>query len=262
MLNRNKIDYKELDEIVFKHREKNYGAYSLRKNYDKNLFKGLLIASIVTVLTNLALLIFSYYQAFHELDNMNKNHSAYYSPINDEFRLSALPAPPNSPSMAKSEGLPGNTKNSAANQQIQLPDEKLASDSIIEEKIKFKTGDIPMDEDSISKSKSKEKSSGYYHVEDLPTFPGGNQAFQNYIKTKIVYPVYAISNRLSGVVHVSFCINSSGDLISAKVTQGAHAVLDSSAIMLIRRMPKWIPSKNPNPNIKVCMTVFIVFYTP
>jgi TonB family protein len=67
-----------------------------------------------------------------------------------------------------------------------------------------------------------------------PAFKGGQQALDDFIKNKIVYPEYSRQNCISGVIDVAFRLDENGRVIDAKIQQGPGIDLDDEALRVIK----------------------------
>ncbi len=96
-------------------------------------------------------------------------------------------------------------------------------------------------------------------VEEMPEFPGGQEALQKYLVENIRYPVIAEENGIQGRVFVSFVINQKGEVTNATVMRGVDSHLDREALRVIQAMPKWKPGKQRNSPVRVSCVVPVNF---
>jgi TonB family protein len=69
---------------------------------------------------------------------------------------------------------------------------------------------------------------------NLPTYPGGRDAFRKFIGENLVYPPLALQNKIEGTVFLSYVVNDMGEVIDAKVHKGIGYGCDEEALRLIR----------------------------
>ena len=69
---------------------------------------------------------------------------------------------------------------------------------------------------------------------NLPTYPGGRDAFNKFIGENLVYPTGALQNHIEGTVFLSYVVNNRGEVIEAKVLKGIGWGCDEEAVRLIR----------------------------
>ncbi|MEO3405861.1 TonB family protein [Mucilaginibacter sp. CAU 1740] len=80
-----------------------------------------------------------------------------------------------------------------------------------------------------------------------PAFKGGQQALNDFLKAKIVYPEYSRQNCISGVINVSFTLDNSGIVHDAKVPDGPGIDLDDEALRVIKLTSgQWIVPEEYN----------------
>ncbi len=96
-------------------------------------------------------------------------------------------------------------------------------------------------------------------VEDMPDYPGGQEALQEYIAKSVKYPVIAQENGLQGRVYVSFVVNSVGEVVNAKIARGVDSSLDEEALRVVSNMPVWEPGYQRGKPVSVRFTVPINF---
>lgn len=96
-------------------------------------------------------------------------------------------------------------------------------------------------------------------VEHMPTFPGGMDAFYNYVSKNIEFPRKAKFNNVSGKVFVQFIIDKDGTVTDVKAIKGIGFGCDEAAIEVLENSPKWNPGKQRGRAVKVRMVLPITF---
>ncbi len=96
-------------------------------------------------------------------------------------------------------------------------------------------------------------------VEEMPEFPGGQEALQRYLASSVRYPVIAQENGIQGRVYIQFVINQTGEVTNATILRGVDPSLDREALRVVQAMPKWKPGKQRNRAVRVSYTVPINF---
>jgi TonB family protein len=92
----------------------------------------------------------------------------------------------------------------------------------------------------------------------IPTFPGGKDAYQQFIKDNVVYPEQALSNKVEGSVYLVYTVNNIGEIVDVEVTKGVGFGCDEEAIRVIRLM-KYDPARNRGVKMKVELKTKINF---
>ncbi len=96
-------------------------------------------------------------------------------------------------------------------------------------------------------------------VEEMPEFPGGQQALTEYLASSIRYPVIAQENGIQGRVYIQFVVNQDGAVTNATILRGVDPSLDREALRVVEAMPKWKPGRQRNRPVRVSYTVPINF---
>ncbi len=86
----------------------------------------------------------------------------------------------------------------------------------------------------------------YTKVHEMPSFPGGDEAFFQFLGSETRYPKLAIQDSIQGVVFVSFVIWKDGEVRDAKILRGLHPAIDEEALRVVNKMPNWSPGKLEN----------------
>ena len=96
-------------------------------------------------------------------------------------------------------------------------------------------------------------------VEEMPEFPGGDNARTDYINQNLKYPVEAQENGIQGRVVCQFIVEKDGSISNVEVLRGIDPSLDREAFRLISTMPKWTPAKQRGEIVRVRFTLPIMF---
>lgn len=96
-------------------------------------------------------------------------------------------------------------------------------------------------------------------VEEMPEFPGGDNALFQFLNDNVKYPVIAQENRISGRVITCFIIDKTGSVKNIEVVRGVHPLLDAEAIRVMSLMPSWNPGKQKGEFVNVKYTLPVNF---
>jgi protein TonB len=88
-------------------------------------------------------------------------------------------------------------------------------------------------------------------VEDMPSFPGGEQALFKYLGENTKYPSMAKDAGVQGVVYVTFVVMEDGSIESVKVLRGIGGGCDEEAVRVVKNMPSWSPGKQRGKPVRV-----------
>lgn len=81
-------------------------------------------------------------------------------------------------------------------------------------------------------------------VEQQAEFPGGQAALMKWLSNNIRYPEAAQQNDIQGRVIVKFVVEKDGSIGAASIVKGVDKDLDREALRVVKKMPKWQPGKN------------------
>jgi TonB family protein len=93
----------------------------------------------------------------------------------------------------------------------------------------------------------------------IPEFPGGDDAFSNYLRTNIAYPANAKKNGIQGVVLIIFVINADGSIGQTRIISSPSPDLSQEATRVIRGSPKWKPATENGKPVESSRTIPINF---
>jgi len=100
----------------------------------------------------------------------------------------------------------------------------------------------------------------------MPSFPGGDNAFYDYLDAKVVLPEgfdkvkYLEENKNQFVpVSVGFTIDVDGSIIDVKLIENVDELLDEKAKEIVAKMPTWNPGTQNGKPIKVQYAIPVRF---
>ncbi len=96
-------------------------------------------------------------------------------------------------------------------------------------------------------------------VEQMPSFPGGEEKRIAFLARNIRYPEKAIENAIQGKVYVSFVVKRNGNLADFKVLQGIGSGCDEEVLRVVKMMPKWSPGKQDGKAVDVLYNMAVIF---
>ncbi|WP_419700132.1 TonB family protein [Mucilaginibacter sp. NFX135] len=105
----------------------------------------------------------------------------------------------------------------------------------------------------------RKKGDVYTSVEKVPEFPGGLDAFGQFLGKTIKYPKADRENGTQGRVIVTFVVEKNGSLSGLKVLRGVSRTIDAEAVRVLKLSPKWKPGIENHKKVRVQYTVPISF---
>ena len=92
-------------------------------------------------------------------------------------------------------------------------------------------------------------------AEQMPSFPNVNA----WLASHIQYPAVAAENGVQGRVIVKFVVGRDGSVSQAQIVRGVDQSLDREALRVVNSMPKWTPGMNNGQPANVWFTLPITF---
>ena len=106
---------------------------------------------------------------------------------------------------------------------------------------------------------TSEEDTVYQTVEEMPEFPGGEQAIFDFIGQNVKYPQEAQEKGIAGRVLVNFIIEKDGSVSNVKVLRGIGGGCDEESVRVISAMSKWKPGKQNGKPVRVSFIIPIIF---
>jgi TonB family protein len=85
------------------------------------------------------------------------------------------------------------------------------------------------------------KDSVYVVVDEMPRFPGNEEARMAYLKDHITYPEKARQDSIQGTVYIRFVVETDGSITRVEVMRGIGGGCDEVATEAVKNMPDWSP---------------------
>lgn len=96
-------------------------------------------------------------------------------------------------------------------------------------------------------------------VEQQAEFPGGQAALMKWLSNNVRYPESAQQNDVQGRVIVKFVVEKDGSIGTATILKGVDKDLDREALRVVKKMPKWQPGKNNGVAVRSYFNLPVVF---
>jgi len=254
---KNKEFVESLDELVFANRNQEYGAYAIRKSYPRYVNRAATVSIILMLIAVTAPLIASYYNQ-NRIIKEDKTVGAEFTNMEKPPEDAPPPPPPPPPEEMeqKAKFVPPVVTTDSVVETNALNQDDLAVTAVntaidenlnIEEKVEEKV------------IEEEDKSPPFTVVEEMPSFPGGEESRLKFLQENIQYPQVAKESGIQGTVYVSFIVDAKGKINEVKILRGIGGGCDEEAVRVIRMMPGWNPGKQAGKSVKVQFTMPIKF---
>lgn len=122
--------------------------------------------------------------------------------------------------------------------------------------ISMNPSDQPVVENSLA---SNVLQSPYEEVDQMPQFPGGQDALVKFMSTNVKYPEAARKAGKEGTVQIGFTVTKTGKISNIKVKKSVETTLDAEAVRVVSVMPDWIPGKAKGQAVDIEMVLPVSF---
>lgn len=249
------------DDIIFKDRNKSYGAYLLRKRQYRAVNVSTLIAVSVFSLVFLFLLV--YYGLQEELISdsiVEYDESVMANPYQADFQMDKPNGNPKKSDQKKTAEIIKDIEDgqwNLENNDIVFGDSLGTGEDTV-----AGVGHGANDTIGSDFNTSRDPNEVYNllsYLDELPMFPGGEAARVRFFHDRLKYPKFALDNKIQGIVYVNFIVEPDSSITNVKVLQGIGAGCDEEAVKVVKAMPKWKPGVKDQRKIRVLVTMPLTF---
>lgn len=266
----NKILGADILDILFEGKNKDYGAYELRKTYNRRLIRAIGGTALV-----IALLFVGYF-----LSNLNGGPKKELASVRDVDLESVKtkvdppvvqpPAPKIPPKIQTIQFTPPKV---VKDNEVK-PDEKPPEQDKLED---TKIGAVNQDgvkDDGITappvdagkgivegpKKDETDYDGTFTKVEIESSYPTGLAGWARYLNKNLHYPDEAINNEIQGVVVVRFIVDKDGNVSDVEAISGPESGgVREEAVRVIKKSGKWTPAQQNGRQVKSYKSQPVVF---
>ena len=117
-------------------------------------------------------------------------------------------------------------------------------------------------ESQVEKSTEEKREEVFRAVDQMPRFPGGEEALKKYIRSHINYPPMAAENNIQGSVVLLMVIDKTGKVNDVTVARPLDKDLDREAIRVCESLPNFIPGRQDGIAVSVWYAIPVIFELP
>ena len=254
----NKILNADILDILFEGRNKEYGAYELRKTYNKRI--------LIAIGTTAAIFVLLFLGSV--LANVLNKKGPKDLAVTTEVQLEEVkqekkpdipppppppqPAPPPKVEIAKFTP-PKIVKDEEVKEDEKPPEqEKLETaqiGTINQEGVKDEGIVAPPTESGTGtavvapKQDVTDYDKVFTKVEVAASFPGGLDGWKRYLERNLQYPESAQENGTQGVIKVQMVVDKDGNITEVQALNNPGDGLAEEAMRVIKKGPKWVPAE-------------------
>ena len=260
----NKILSADILDIIFEGRNKEYGAYELRKSYNRRLWTALGSMALLCVLMFGGYFLSSAFSGDDDSKKVNVQdvqlEEVKQEEKHEEPPPPPPPKPPDPPKVEMTKFTPPKiVKDEEVKEEEKPPEvEKLEEtkiDVVNQEGVKDEGIVAPPVEDAgkgvveAPKKVEEDWDKTFTKVEIESEYPGGAAAWQRYLNRNLRYPQDAIDNEIQGTIVVQFIVDKEGMVSDVEAISGPKELRDE-AVRVIKKSGKWTPAVQNGRQVK------------
>jgi protein TonB len=253
----------DFDDLIFESRNREYGAYTLRKGYKYAVIAGIILATII----GCGAVIIPFVSRPPN-DRVLAGGTRYINvqmenlePPSEEFYV---PAPPPPPESSIAQDIIKYVAPEVVDTLIQIDQSQVSTDEII-----ANAGDNPVETEGAGFGDEIFSGDGeggmatdepFFLVEVMPTFKGGNiNRFREWVQKRTNYPQEALDKKIQGRIFLTFIIETDGAVSNVTVVKGVDPLIDNEAVKAIEASPKWSPGLQRGQPVRVRYSLWLSF---
>ncbi|MGZ5247437.1 MAG: energy transducer TonB [Flavitalea sp.] len=269
----NKILTADILDLIFEGKNKEYGAYELRKSYNKRL-----TVSIIGMLLLVGLLLLGYFISNKIAEDAAKDvmvvQDVQLEEVKQEERQEPPPPPPppkppDPPKVEMAKFTPPKiVKDEEVKEDEKPPEveklEEVKIGTVNQEGVKDLGIVAPPVEDAgkgvveAPKKVEEDWDKTFTKVEIESSYPGGAAAWTRYLLKTLRYPQEAQDNEVQGTVVVQFIVDKAGMVSNVEAISGPSELKDE-AVRVIKKSGQWTPAVQNGRQVKSYKKQPIVF---
>ena len=273
------LSSQEWRDLIFDHRNKDFGAYTLRKTSIARHNKAMIVVILFIILVVvLAYVVKGIQQAIEESRPKDEIEQVMVNIATEEVEEEEEEEVQERYEEPEPEALPEEILNTvkvteiliAEDEDVKAEDEIKSADELQQTETAFGQTNFDQGTDDrnvvrehkdevIVEEKTPEPEQVFTAVEQMPAFPGGDAELMKYLSSHINYPPMAMENNIQGRVIVQSVVTKTGKVGEVRVVRGVDRDLDNEAVRVVKSLPDFIPGKMNGQAVNVWYTLPVTF---
>ncbi len=259
----NKILSADILDIIFDGKNKEYGAYYLRKNYNKTLTRALIFTAAVMLLAFLGSVFANYINKNKKAQNFDVVETQMAEIKKDEPPPPPPPPPPPTPPPPPEVNQVKFTPPKNVKDEEVKPDEKIEeikedqtiSTKTVESDNKDQIVQAPVEDKGTQvvevPKTSDDENKVFTKVEVEAAFPGGESAWRRYLQNNLNANAPIENGAPEGTyqVVVRFIVGRDGAISDVQAETNHGYGMEQEAVKIIKKGPKWTPAIQNGRNV-------------
>lgn len=254
------------NNVVFENRNREYGAYVIRRDYDKTL---------LVIMISLVFSVGGIYAAYAGFRSLPEDEIVAKKLITEDITPLFIPVKDKPDEIIKDDvEKPSSVEKMEKFTEPKVSDDKVKDELKTQDELdKSKAGPVDTDKkgDGITttvvkvivpdKKDDDKPEIPEVNVDVEAQFPGGFLEMMRHIQKKMVFPQIAIENGYTGKCYLQFVVDKEGKISSVKVLRGVPSCpeCDKEAVRVLKAMPDWKPGKIKGKDVSSYFTMPIDF---
>jgi periplasmic protein TonB len=254
-------DTLDFDDLLFETRNKDYGAYQLRKKYNSVILAGIILGSFIVSAAVIVPFIFSPHSdkvlaggiSFVQVRMENLE-----TPLDEII----VPPPPPPAEAARMQEIVKYVPPVVVDTLPPLETSQISTDEVLAQQSteNIEAGGSGTGDNLLSGQDGIETDEAFFFVEVMPAFKGGDiNKFREWVMRRTNYPQAAVDNRIQGKVFLTFIIETDGTVSNVTVVKGVNPLIDNEAVRTIQSSPKWSPGLQRGQPVRVRYSISLSF---
>jgi protein TonB len=257
----NKILSADVLDLIFENKNKDYGAYDLRKTYNRRITRALIITGSIALLALIGSVLAS------TLDDNSKKkvkiQEITLADVKQEEKKVIPPPPPppkvEPPKVEMKQFTPPVIKKDEEVEKPPPPQEELKEakiDVVNQEGIKDNNIATPVQIDEgkqiVEEKKEEDENKIFDKVEIEASFPGGDSKWRQYLERNCNGQVATDGGAPEGTYTtiVQFVVDKEGNISDVKALTNHGYGMEEEAMRTIKKGPKWSPAVQNGRQVK------------
>lgn len=271
-----------LDDIIFEHKNRNYGAYRLRNNEKGYLTKAFFIGAAIFILFILLLYVYNRKEANSntldkevkvELKNIDSPEDKKDEVVEIKPEEPKAPPPPQQDEVAQVKMVMPEPKKVVVKEET-VPQVQETKDKALglENKDGKGTNDPVIthgDPNNVSPAPTPPVTPPVNDnrifdgdVEQEAQYPGGIESLRKFVASRIEYPSRAIDRNTEGRVMIKFVVEKDGSVSQVSIVKDIGDGCGAEAVRVIKQTKKWKPAMVNGKTVRSIFRFPVVFRIP
>jgi protein TonB len=265
----NQIKQANFLDIVFEGRNKEYGAYELRKTYNRRVVKSMIVMGSMVILVCVGGVVMGFAKG-KRVGSFDVGGDVIFQTVKDPQVLP--PPPPPRVVQPQVAMIRMTTVQIVPDRDVKKYEEPPENDAATN--VQIGTNNKPGDSDGeivgppsnglvagvVDQPKKSDGDDRFIPIEKEAEFPGGKDAWARFLNKTLRYPDEALNIGIDGMVIVQFVVDVDGSISDVQVVSGPEkGGLREEAVRVIKKSGKWVPALQNGRSVKAYRRQPVVF---